>query len=195
MEMAEDGTRYSLDRPILHAPGEVWTYSGGAVALIGRLIERGTGEPLDEFARRTLFGPLGIDRFEWVRGLKGELSAASGLRLRLPDLAKIGRLILASGAWEGKRLVPAEWLEASFRPRGAPEGLRYGYLWWLSSRGDPPAWVAGFGNGGQRLTVQPGIELIVAVMAGNYNQPDAWRIPVSIIEEFVAPAVRAREAK
>ena len=50
--------------------------------------------------------------------------------------------------------------------------------------------MAGFGNGGQRLMVSPGLDLIVVVFAGNYNQRDAWKLPVRIITEFVLPAIR-----
>lgn len=75
------------------------------------------------------------------------------------------------------------------------EGVRYGYLWWLAAWGDPPVWVAGFGNGGQRLTVQKNVDLIVVVFAGNYDQHDAWKVPVQVIEAFVAPEIRRRLGK
>ncbi|MFV0476069.1 MAG: serine hydrolase domain-containing protein [Pikeienuella sp.] len=193
MEMADDRYRFALDRPIIGPPGEVWTYSGGAVALIGRLIEAGVGAPIDEYAEEVLFRPLGIERYEWARGADGTASAASGLRLTARDLAKIGRLILADGVWEGRRVVPAEWLDASFQARAdTGQGVRYGWLWWLAPRGDPPLWASGFGNGGQRLTVLRQAGLLVVVLAGNYNDPEAWRIPVSVIENHVAPALEAR---
>lgn len=193
MEMADDRYRYALEQPIIEAPGTRWVYNGGAVALIARLIADGVGMPIDEFARERLFEPLGISDYEWVRGSDGVPSAASGLRMTIHDVAKIGRLIVQDGAFDGRQIVPADWLKASFTPQAAVEGgLRYGYFWWLAAQGDPPAWVAGFGNGGQRLTVQPAIDLVVVIFAGNYNQPDNWRIPVRVIEDFVVPAVRER---
>lgn len=193
MEMADDRYRYVLDRPIVEGPGTGWTYSGGAVALIASVIADGVGMPIDEYADETLFGPLGITDYEWVRGSDGVPSAASGLRMNIHDVAKVGRLIVQHGAYDGRQVVPADWLKASFAPHAAVEGgLRYGYFWWLAGQGAPPAWVAGFGNGGQRLTVQPAIDLVVVIFAGNYNQPDDWRLPVRVIEEFVVPAVTAR---
>lgn len=191
METAPDRYRFALDRPMVDAPGTRWVYNGGAVALLAKLIEDGVGEPIDAYARRKLFAPLGVTDFEWVRSADGAPSAASGLRLRARDLARLGRLVLQGGAWRGAQIVPAAWLEASFAPRAEVEGdLRYGYLWWLAGWGEPPAWVAGFGNGGQRLTVQPAHGLVVVVLAGNYNRPDAWRIPVGVIEGFVVPALK-----
>lgn len=194
MEQSDDRYRFALGRPMVAEPGSVFTYNGGAVALVAKLIADGTGMPIDEYAREKLFGPLGIDKFEWVKGSDGTPSAASGLRLTLPDLARIGRMIGDGGRANGQAVVPEGWLVRSFKPRSEIAGgtLRYGYLFWLSGWGDPPAWAAGFGNGGQRLTVQPEIDLTVAVFAGNYNQPDAWKLPVTLIEAFVAPAVRKR---
>ena len=68
----------------------------------------------------------------------------------------------------------------------------YGYFWWLgaASVGDIPApWIAAFGNGGQRLFVLPELELVVAVTAGRYNQPDGWRTPMAVLTQFVVPAL------
>ncbi len=191
MDMAEDRYRFVLDRPMVTKPGDWWNYNGGATAIIGHLIAKGTGMPVDDYARQKLFEPLGIGNFEWVKGRDGVPLVASGLRLNIHDLAKIGRLILDNGVWQGNQVVPADWLTVSFTPHAnLHSGLRYGLFWWLSPDGSPPNWVAGFGNGGQRLTVSPSGQLIVVVFAGNYNKPDAWEIPVRVITEFVVPALR-----
>ncbi|MFW8642575.1 serine hydrolase domain-containing protein [Rhizobium beringeri] len=58
MEQAQDRYRFILDRPILAEPGRGWIYSGGAVALLGEIIERGTGQSLPAFASEKLFSPL-----------------------------------------------------------------------------------------------------------------------------------------
>jgi len=76
MEMAPDRYRFVLDRPIVEEPGKTWIYSGGAVALIGALIERGTGKRLTEFAQEALFAPLGITDFYWMAGSDGVASPA-----------------------------------------------------------------------------------------------------------------------
>ncbi len=193
MEMAEDRYRFILDRHMIQEPGEQWLYNGGATALIGHFIAEGTGKALDAYATEKLFKPLGIEEYDWIRGADGVPSSASGLRLNIHDLAKIGRLILQEGVWEGKQVVPKDWLTQAFTPHAEPEkDIRYGLFWWLGPEGDPPYWVAGFGNGGQRLTVSTWSELIVVVFAGNYNQPDAWKIPVKVIVDFVVPAIQKR---
>lgn len=189
MEHAEDRYRFVLDRPMVAEPGESWTYSGGATALAARLIARGAGKPIDDYAAEKLFEPLGIDAFDWVRGGDGEPSAASGLRLAIGDLARIGQMVLNDGRWQGNQVVPADWLRQSFTAHAShPSGLRYGYFWWLARNGDPPDSVAGFGNGGQRLSVSRKYDWVVAVTAGNYNRPDDWKVPVKILVDFVFPA-------
>lgn len=187
MEYAPDRYRYVLEQPIVQAPGQSWTYSGGATALIGKMISDGAGMPLDAFAKKHLFDPLGITEFEWIAGQDGVPSAASGLRLVLPDLVKIGRMVAQDGVYEGQQIVPKDWLERSFQPRATlDEYTKYGYLWYL---GGTPDNIVAFaaGNGGQRLTVQPKVDLVVASLAGNYNQPEAWRLPLKIVLEFVVP--------
>lgn len=192
MELADDRYRFVLDRPMVAEPGERWNYSGGATAILAHLIADGTETHLLDYARQSLFDPLGIDDVEWVEGSNGEPAAASGLRMRPRDLATIGQLVLNEGRWQGREIVPRHWLEASFNSRVAAEdGLEYGYQWWLGrGRSDGRRWIAGFGNGGQRLVVIPDLDLVVVVMAGNYNQPDAWKVAVKLMAEIVLPSIK-----
>ena len=191
MEHAKDRFRYVLDRPMVHEPGSNWIYSGGATAIVAKLIEDGTGQSIDAYAKEKLFKQLGFSHVDWVNGLNGKPSTASGLRLNIHDLAKIGRLVADNGAYEGKQIVPAEWIEASLKPHAKTiYGARYGYFWWLAPEGTPPIWMAGFGNGGQRLTIGRESKTVVALFAGNYNKEDAWRLPVKVISEFVVPALK-----
>ena len=193
MEDAPERYRFVLDRPLVTAPGERWVYNGGTSALIAALVSRGTGRPLLDFARERLFGPLGITDLEWVTDRSGEPVAASGLRLIPRDLARIGQLILNRGRWDDRQIVPEAWIEESMQPHAqTSHGIPYGYQWWLggSSFGDVfLPWVAGFGNGGQRLFVMRDLELVVTVTAGNYNQPEQWRAPLGVLNQFVLPAL------
>lgn len=195
MEKAPNRYRYVLDRPIVAAPGTRWIYSGGAVALIGALIARGTGMKLQEFARQALFAPLGIDRFGWAEGSDGVASAASGLRLRPRDLLRMGALVLAHGQWNDRQIVSRQWLDASFKPVVSTGGgdlanIQYGRLWYLSEAAAPALAglrrsIGAFGNGGQRLWLMPDAGLAVAVLCGNYNAPDQWVTPIRIWREIV----------
>jgi CubicO group peptidase (beta-lactamase class C family) len=191
MERAKDRNRFVLDRPIAFPPGTRWTYSGGCTALLGHIIAKGAGKPLDAFARESLFQPLGITRLEWNRGADGTPSAASGLRLTPRDAARIGQLVLGQGLSGDQRIVSEEWLAASFRPTVATgDGLEYGRLWFTgafqtAAAKEPQRWVGGFGNGGQRLWIMPSAGLCAVIMAGNYNAPDGWVTPSRIWREIV----------
>lgn len=191
MEAAADRYAYILGRPMVERPGSRWVYCGGATALLGHLIERGTGERLEDYAQHRLFAPLGIDNFEWVQASDGHAAASSGLRLRPRDLARIGQMVLDRGLWAGRRVVPAGWLATSFKPRAYVEsGLRYGYQWWIGNliaTGKP--WHAAFGNGGQRLIIVPSLRMLVVILAGNYNAADQWKMPVNLMTRIVMPAI------
>ena len=191
MERAPDPIRYVLEQEMVGEPGRSWVYNGGATALIGHMIARGANERLEVYADRVLFAPLGITEFEWVNGARGTASAASGLRMSARDLARLGRMIEQGGQVNGRQIVPSAWLEAIFTPQAsAVSGLRYSQFWWLAPEGDPPIWVAGFGNGGQRLMINRAAGVVLVVFAGNYNYPDDWKLPVKVTTDFVIPALR-----
>ncbi len=187
MEAAADRYHHVLSSPLVDEPGQRWTYNGGATAIIAGLIAKRSKVPVHVYAERKLFAPLGIEDFEWKSGRDGIPLAASGLRLNIYDLAKIGRLIADNGVWQGKQLVPVAWLDVSLAPHAALQnGLRYGFHWWLSPEGSSPDWIGGYGSGGQSLMINRVHQLITVVFAGNYNQQDAWDLPTKIFNQFAA---------
>jgi CubicO group peptidase (beta-lactamase class C family) len=189
MELAPDRYRYILERPIIEPPGSRWTYCGGATALLGRLIADGTGRSLPQYGEAALFTPLGIGSFEWMAGEDGVASAASGLRLAPRDLARIGELVLAEGAWNGQPIVPGDWIRTMLQPRlPTTWAAQYGYQWYIESI-EGHRLVAGMGNGGQRLYVLPDLDLTVAITAGNYDDPDQWQTPITVLARVILPAM------
>ncbi|WP_179107048.1 serine hydrolase [Variovorax sp. KK3] len=190
MERSNDRYRYVLDRPIAAEPGERWRYSGGATAILGHLVAKGSGMPLLAYAKEKLFSPMGIDQVEWTAGRNGEAAAASGLRMRAPDLARIGQLLLRQGEWDGRPLVAKDWISASLTPRAAAfDGLRYGYHWYVAQQRDgTPAYLA-IGLGGQRLVVVPSLELVYVIFMGNYYKPDQLK-PLFAVQKLIGESVR-----
>lgn len=197
MEAAPDRFRFILERPVIAEPGTKWSYCGGATALLGHLISKGTGEPLLAYCRRVLFDPLGCGPVDWAKGVgDGEYRAASGLRLLPRDLLKIGELARAGGMWNGKQIVPREWLKRSAQPAAVIEGsFRYGYHWYLGASVGAMSpqrveqWIGGIGWGGQRLYIVPGLDLVIAQTCGNYDKPnlEQRRINDAIISDIVLP--------
>jgi len=181
MDIAPDPTLYALTQDILAPPGSRWTYSGGDVALVGAIISKVTGRPLEDFAPERLFEPMGI-AFEWSKN-RGVPRAASGLRLTPRDMAKLGRLVLNEGAWQGRQLIPRDWIESATSAKidisteEFPDRA-YGYLWWLGTA--EPATIGGFGNGGQRIWIVPEHDVVVATTAGAYDRPDQGAAPQAV---------------
>lgn len=195
MYLASDPYRYILEQPVIVAPGTVFNYSGGATSLLARVLAKSTGRRIDDFAREKLFGPLSITDFEWQTFANSpEIAAFAGLRLRPRDLAKLGQLLVGGGTWNGRRVVPGDWIAESTQPRINTDGLFfYGYQWWLGRslwRGRSLDWVAGIGLGGQRVFAIPELDLVVAVNSGHYDSGLQGVIPLALLNRFVLPAVR-----
>ncbi|MGD9507279.1 MAG: serine hydrolase domain-containing protein [Geminicoccaceae bacterium] len=192
MIRAPDPYRFVLEQPIATAPDKVWKYSGGSTQLLAGIVQRASGQRFADFAREALFEPLGITDYEWVAMPNGETAAASGLRLRPRDMAKIGQLMLNGGEWDGKRIVSAEWLQQSILPRRSSS---YGYQWWtgLSVIGEQVVERAeAKGLGGQRIFVVPSLRLVVVTTAGLYVKTgidNEGEITNGILDDHVLPSV------
>jgi CubicO group peptidase (beta-lactamase class C family) len=195
MILAADPFRYILSQPVAHPAGTVYAYSGGGTSLLGETLVRSTGRSLRDYAREKLFVPIDAPDFEWLdAGVSRKLGAFGSLRLRPRDAAKLGRLLLTDGQWNGRQVVPAGWAAESIKPRINGEGLFfYGYQWWLGRsfrNGGELVWAAGVGLGGQRLYVVPTLDLVVMINAGHYSGPLQGVIPAGIFNRVVLPAVR-----
>ena len=193
-----DPLGYVLSRPVAAPPDTLWTYNGGGTELLGSIIERVSKTSLEAFAREALFQPLGITDVEWKPYKNGKIAAAAGLRLRPRDAAKIGQLVLNRGQWNGRQIVPADWIAQSITPRFQAIGYFgstqfYGYQWWMgrSLAGDKEIkWVAAFGWGGQRIFVVPDLDLVMMTTAAQYGQPKEGVAAIDILSNIVIPSVR-----
>ncbi|MDF2770571.1 MAG: serine hydrolase [Geminicoccaceae bacterium] len=203
MTRDSDPLRYALSRPFALAPGTEFNYNGGLTHVMAAVLERATKTPIEEYVRTKLFEPLGITRFEWTGDLAGMPAAASGLRLRARDLAKFGSLYLHGGRWNDKQVIPADWVTTStrrqfrFRARtGADAGgeFGYGYFWWYNCYPATAGLIearTAVGNGQQRVFVLPGLDMVVTILAGRYNDfTIGSTLATRILREHVIPAVR-----
>ena len=94
---ASDPYRFMLARPVETTPGTAWNYNSGGVWLLGLILTKVSGQPIEEFAKEALLEPLGIQGEVWDRFPNGDASTSGGLRLRPRDLAKLGQLALDGG--------------------------------------------------------------------------------------------------
>lgn len=183
--------RYILERPLVAAPGTTWNYNGGHTVLLAEVLEQRSGRKLIDLARTELFGPLGITNWEWRSGRHGKPLAYAGLRLTPRDLLRLGQMMLSQGTWQMRQVVPAAWVAATLKPVVSVGSgpLRYGHHWWggqVQRDGRSIVWVAGFGNGGQRLYVLPELELAVVFTAGAYNSLQIGRTENALIQKIIA---------
>src|SRR5882757_2061030 len=194
-----DPIRYVLSKPVAKPPDALWTYNGGGTDLLGNILERVSGKPLEVFAREVLFQPLGISDVEWKNYPQNKkVAAATGLRIRPRDAAKIGQLLLNRGAWDGKPIVSADWIEQSIKPRfqavGYFSGLFfYGQQWWLGrsiSEGTEVKWISAMGSGGQRIFIVPDRDLVVMTTSGLYFRAHQGDGALDMLTNFILPSVR-----
>jgi CubicO group peptidase (beta-lactamase class C family) len=203
------------------APGDSFVYSDESAHLVSAILEGATGESALQYARARLFGPLGISTvpaftptfgngnvagylragFAWPVDPQGHATGHSWLKLRPADLAKIGQLYLDRGTYGGRQVVPSAWVrEATTNQSEAPVtgsgGDGYGFMWWVRSADDDPAYAA-LGSGGQMIEVVPNLRLVV-VTAVDIDYGDATdhgvdeSLTLSLAESVIAPAVRGK---
>ena len=188
MGRSPDWVKFILDRPMAAAPGTVTNYSNGDSHLLSAIIGKVTQSTALDFARERLFGPLGISDVRWDSDPQGRSIGSAALQLRPLDMTKLGRLYLASGAWNGRRILSADWVQKSFTAHTqmptAGGAADYGYYWWLyPQRKLFEAW----GGAGQRIGVFPELGVVV-VMTGAIGD-DVPRSPfVAKLYDYVLQA-------
>lgn len=174
MNASEDWARFTLDLPMVAAPGESGRYCSGGVILLGRIVEKASGRGLSAFAAEHLFGKLGITDYRWsFKPDRSSFDDACQLHMRPRDMAKLGLLYLNGGQWQGTQVISREWVEASLAKHSEVRGMDYGYLWWrqfLNVDGRRVDGITAKGNGGQRIYLWPGLDMLVVITGSNYNQ-------------------------
>lgn len=176
-------------RPGPDAPDAPLRYCTANAFLLGQAVARQVGAPFDAFVDEALFAPLGIRDRAWMRSPAGEVMTGGGLRLRTRDLATLGELIRRRGAWGGRALVPAAFLDdATTVHTSAGHGRDYGYLMWhyaFPSRcGTAPAWFMA-GNGGSVVAVLDRAPVVVAITRTAYNDGGAADQTIALVGAIV----------
>jgi len=197
----QDWVKYALDAPMVGDPGAPPFYYGGANPLIvGGVLDQTVGEPVQWFADRNLFAPLGIDHYKILLDPTGVPYLGGGLRLRPRDMLTFGQLYLNGGVWNGQRVLSEAWVDESWTPRGKLQQFRaehaYGYFWWhFPYRVGDRVFdaIEARGNGGQYISVFPSLDLVVVITGGNYRNGKV-RVPERMLAEHILPAVLEADA-
>ncbi len=192
----KDWLQYTLDLPMINDPGSVSNYCSMGVIVMSEIISKASGMPINKFADRFLFQPLGITHVDWGHTSDKEV-IASGKRLYLTprDMAKIGQLILNRGQWNEKQLVSSQWIEEATTPKTKITGMNYGYLWWTIpfqlKDGDFVIAKVATGNGGQYIMVFPEFDMVAVFTGGAYNSQDD-KLPFAIVKDVLLPTLASK---
>jgi len=209
---SQDKVAADFDLSMVDEPGTTWRYCSGNTFLLGVALEsalaQGGKGSLRQYLDDRLINPLNIANFRIGRTPKGHLLMHGGESMTLRDLAKFGQLLLSGGNWNGRQVVPAEWIADTLN-QGTPTGWS-----WTSSVGDEPhlqrpctyrfKWfqtpmrVVGrdyrlihpWGNGGQFIVAIPELDLLIGITGSNYDEEwvEEQKQIFHMLYSFILPA-------
>jgi CubicO group peptidase (beta-lactamase class C family) len=190
-----------LTLPVVAPVGAFFHYNDWHPLLLSLILERATGSTVTELIQRWIWNPLGMEHPASImvdRNDPGGLEhLESGLTATARDLAKFGQLFLQDGVWQGRRLLPARWVESTTSPvgvrsdeawfdhyRARPWGrvlssgrIYYGRMWWghrLASGGHD---FFAMGVLGQHVYVSPDTATVIVRLSSRFP-PGLWWAPV-----------------
>ena len=106
----QDWVSAFLAHPVIHEPGKFYLYNSLGTYMLSAIVQKVTGEKVVDYLTPRLFNPLHISKPRWEESPQGINCGGWGLYLKTEDLAKMGQLLLQKGKWNGKQLIPAEWV-------------------------------------------------------------------------------------
>jgi len=169
--VSTDPVRLVAESQVATVPGQTWNYTTGGTHLLAAALTQAVGAPLEQWARANFFGPAGIRLEGWDVDGAGKPVGGSEMFLTIRGLARFGQLYLGRGTIDGKRILPAAWVDTSFakladiaspRYKEMISGLDgYGYLWWRR-QSSGHTMIGALGHGGQFSLVVPSLDLVIA---------------------------------
>ena len=100
-----------LTNAVPHKPGTHFKYNTPATFMCSAIVQKLTGQTVAEYLKPRLFEPLGITQPIWNSNWQGISLGGYGLSVRTEDIARFGQLYLQKGSWQGRQLVPKDWVE------------------------------------------------------------------------------------
>lgn len=164
--------RHALARPFDDDPGGRMIYSTGTSHLMSAALTEAAGASTHALARDWLGEPLGVTIPPWLRDPQGVYFGGNDMMMSPRDLLRFGELYRLGGEIDGRRILPAAWIEESWTPRTRSpwSGHAYGYGWFSKTAQGHPVHFA-WGYGGQMLFVVPSLDLTVVMISDPSPRP------------------------
>ncbi|MDB4584293.1 beta-lactamase family protein [Draconibacterium sp.] len=172
---------FSLKRKMIDKPGATFRYDGGNTEILGAILHKKTGMFADEFAKKYLFDPLHIGRYNWeIVKQNGFPSTSGSLHLLPRDMLKIGVMVLNNGSFNQRQIVSDQWIREStaVKTKTHIPDDDYSYQWWnlkLESNGKTYKTIWANGWGSQFIYIFPEINAVMVTTGHNYEF-DSWAI-------------------
>ena len=160
-----------LAQEVKHEPSTHFLYNTGATYMLGAILQKVTGQKLEDYLAPRLFQPLGITGYDWETSPQGLNTAGFGLRVKTEDIAKFGQFYLQKGKWKGKQILAEAWInEATSKQTTSQSGDNdwsqgYGYQFWRCK----PGFYRGDGAYGQFCMVMPDQDAVLVMTCESFN--------------------------
>ena len=159
-------------------PGTYNHYVSINTHVLGMILVRTTGQSISSYFKEKLWDPIGAEHDAcWLKDENDMEMALGGLNASLRDYAKVGRLFLNKGNWDGQQIVPESWVEESLTmdkehvtpssKNSAHPDSGYGYQWWIPSGDDGEFWARGVFN--QYIYINPTTRTVIVKNSANQN--------------------------
>jgi hypothetical protein len=183
-----------LAHPVPHKPGTHFKYNTPATFMCSAIVQKLTGQTVAEYLKPRLFEPLGITQPVWNANWQGVSLGGYGLSVRTEDIARFGQLYLQKGQWQGKQLIPKDWVELA-TSRQVSNGSNpksdwdqgYGFQFWRCRNGA----YRGDGAFGQYCIVLPEQDAVVAITSGVKDM----QAVLNILWDRLLPAFQPKRLK
>lgn len=168
-------------------PGARWHYVSIDTHVLGMIIRGATGEDIPELLERHILAPMGLEQAPYyLTDGEGVSFVLGGLNMTTRDYARLGQMIAQGGVWQGRQIVPRDWVEQSIRPQ-APGGAGYGYQWWIAD-GAGPGEVNAQGIYGQYIWIDRsrGVVIVVTAADRRFEEPGRAEENIALFRRIAA---------
>jgi len=138
-EAETDGMHKMKPPKDMFKPGEFWLYNNWDFNVLGTIFENLTGKTVFRGIKEDIADPIGMENFSVENGemVKSgrSIHGAYMFVISAHDLARLGLLMLRNGQWNGKQVIPEEWVKESttyFSDATIYRYDGYGYMWWVA---------------------------------------------------------------